>query len=184
MHKCLEVLVYEHRNILKIIDILKKHCTIIDYIGDVDKIFFNKIIEFIRIYADKLHHMKEEDILFEEAYKLLDKSDHGMITKYFGEHNLWRHFIKEMEEWVFIGDKVKIIKNAKGYWDLLKIHTYNEDAILFPYLDRIMSLSLKDDIWDKFIQVDKKMYKEKIKHLYFLKYYSTKTKHFLYDFKK
>ena len=61
-----KILAEEHQNILKIIDALLKECDALKLGEEIDQDFFKKAIEFIRGYADRFHHAKEEDILFVE----------------------------------------------------------------------------------------------------------------------
>ena len=67
--KTSEILEKEHENILKLVEILKKEIKKISDGETPDKKFLEKSIDFIRNYADKIHHAKEEDILFREFNK-------------------------------------------------------------------------------------------------------------------
>ena len=64
-----KILSDEHRHILKVISALAKECDAIESGKDLDKDFFEKAVDFIRNYADKFHHSKEEDIFFVELNK-------------------------------------------------------------------------------------------------------------------
>ncbi|MEK6816956.1 MAG: hemerythrin domain-containing protein, partial [Nanoarchaeota archaeon] len=64
--KATEILSEEHRHILKVIDAIEEECKALEAGKSLDKKFFLDAIDFIRNYADKFHHAKEEDILFEE----------------------------------------------------------------------------------------------------------------------
>ena len=69
--KAIEILVKEHDSILKVIEITQ---TILNT-NDPAKVNLNhvdSIIDFIKNFADKYHHLKEEDVLFMEMEK------HGM----------------------------------------------------------------------------------------------------------
>ena len=59
----------EHKNILCVINRILKECGKIDSGGNIDEAFFQKAVSFIKNYADKFHHAKEEDILFMELNK-------------------------------------------------------------------------------------------------------------------
>ena len=64
-----EILMREHENILKVVEALDRECNLIKRGGGVDEEFFKKVIDFIKDYADKFHHAKEEEILFKEFNK-------------------------------------------------------------------------------------------------------------------
>lgn len=59
-----QILSAEHQNILKVVKAIVKECDVFESENNLDKAFFTKAIGFIKNYADKFHHAKEEDILF------------------------------------------------------------------------------------------------------------------------
>lgn len=62
-------LVWEHRLIERMIALMREQLPVIDETGAIDPALIDKAIDFIRIYADRCHHGKEEDILFRELTK-------------------------------------------------------------------------------------------------------------------
>jgi len=98
METALRILSDEHQNILKVIDALLKECDSLQSGKKIDKGFFNKTIEFVRGYADKFHHAKEEDILFVELSKDEIQMRCNPIQQMLHEHDLGRNFIKELEK--------------------------------------------------------------------------------------
>ncbi len=85
------------------------------------------------------------------------------------EHDLGRKFIKELKNGIKKDKKDKIIKNARGYAHLLQDHIFKEDKILYPMADKSLSQSVKNDILNKFKQVEMELDKDKNKYLLFLK---------------
>lgn len=66
-------LMKEHRVIERMLDVLDRALESIEDGGSVDPAFIDQAIDFIRTYADRCHHGKEEDILFRRlADKQLD----------------------------------------------------------------------------------------------------------------
>src|SRR3989339_54737 len=61
-----EILSKEHEYILKVVDALELEITQLKN-KNINATFFAKIIDFIRNYADKFHHEKEENKLIEGA---------------------------------------------------------------------------------------------------------------------
>jgi len=57
-------LMIEHRLIEKMLHITSKELALIKKNKKVNSIFIDTFVDFIRIYADRTHHGKEEDILF------------------------------------------------------------------------------------------------------------------------
>ncbi|MFO7971638.1 MAG: hypothetical protein R6U40_07790 [Desulfobacterales bacterium] len=62
-------LMIEHRLIERIIGIIKSTLSEIEKEETVDPVFVDTTVDFIRTYADRTHHGKEEDILFRELGK-------------------------------------------------------------------------------------------------------------------
>lgn len=143
----------EHKNILKVIETLSKECDRLGAGAEIDKDFFKKAVDFIKNYADKFHHAKEEDILFVE----LDKREGQMHCSPMGqmrhEHDLGRGFVKGLENALNSGNKEKIIENARSYAELLEDHIYKEDNILYPMADEVLDETAQKEMADKFAKI-------------------------------
>lgn len=163
METALNMLSDEHKNILNIAGAMQKECEKIEAGKNIDADFFKKAIAFIRNYADKFHHAKEEDILFKE----LNKSEMhcNPMQQMLYEHDMGRNFIKELESGVKENNRQKVIENAVGYAQLIQEHIFKEDSILYPMADESLSKKAKDAMLSKFNQINKKFAKENKKHL-------------------
>ncbi|MFZ7113656.1 MAG: hemerythrin domain-containing protein [Desulfatiglandales bacterium] len=62
-------LMIEHRRIERMIDVIGKALARIKVERQVDPAEIDVFVDFIRTYADRCHHGKEEDILFRELLK-------------------------------------------------------------------------------------------------------------------
>ena len=73
-------LMKEHRIIERMIALLAGHLENIRQTGQTDLAFIDTAVDFLRTYADRCHHGKEEDILFRELdrKKLADEHRHTM----------------------------------------------------------------------------------------------------------
>ena len=67
-------LMIEHRLIERMIEVMREELLLIEKEKKVDPEFIGMAVDFIRTYADRCHHGKEEDILFRDlgAKKLTD----------------------------------------------------------------------------------------------------------------
>ncbi|MBU1131309.1 hemerythrin domain-containing protein [Patescibacteria group bacterium] len=169
MKTALQILTHEHENILKIIDSLLKECDSLEKDGKINKDFFDEVIDFIKGYADKFHHAKEEDILFIELCKDEVQMHCNPTQQMLHEHDLGRNFVNGLEMGVNENNKEKVIENSRGYAHLLKDHIFKEDNILYPMADKSLSVSTKNDMLEKFEQVEQKLSKQKNKYLLFIK---------------
>ena len=149
-----KILSEEHQNILKVVAVLTKECNALESGKELNKDFFEKVIDFIRNYADKFHHAKEEDILFKE----LNKDDVQMhcnpIPQMLHEHDLGRNLVKGMEQALKENNKAKVIENARGYTQLLQEHIDKEDNILYPMADEALNQQTQKEILEKFKQAE------------------------------
>lgn len=144
----IEILEREHENILNFTNILEeKFINILDGREDIDLKFFEKAINFIRVYADSHHHKKEEDILFkymlEDLGPLADKLIRsGMLV----EHDLARFTTLELEKALkayeadpSTKNKLDIIGHGMAYVYLLRRHAEKENQVLYPFAEKNLS---------------------------------------------
>jgi hemerythrin-like domain-containing protein len=82
-------LMMEHRLIERMIDVMKEELLLIERERKVDPEFIEMAVDFVRTYADRCHHGKEEDILFRDLgfKKLTD--DHRRTMEELVEEHKW-----------------------------------------------------------------------------------------------
>jgi len=146
----IHLLIEEHKNIIKLTQIMKQECIEILEGKIVDTQRFREFIHFCREYADQHHHGKEEKILFRimmaelgaVAEKLIRS---GMLV----EHDLGRYHMNELEKaLVEYGRepssvaKLEVITNASEYASLLKRHIDKEDNVAFAFAGRSLPQEL------------------------------------------
>ena len=161
MKKLTTILSDEHKNILSVIDSVFKKCDKIEAGDEIDKDFFARAVDFIKNYADKFHHIKEEDILFVELSKDGVLEHCNPIGQMLHEHDLGRGFVKCLSEAVLKEDREEIIKNARGYGELLREHIFKEDNILYPMADEALKETAQKEIAEKFAKIPDLKFEEK-----------------------
>ncbi len=72
-------LMIEHRLIERMIRIMLAESQRMKASGEADAAFIDTAVDFIRTYADKFHHGKEEDILFRELAERKISTEHNRI---------------------------------------------------------------------------------------------------------
>jgi len=112
-------------------------------------------VDFIRSYADKFHHAKEEDILFKYFDENLD-----IIKAMHEDHETGRGHVKAIIEALERKDKKSVIEHLNGYKELLTEHIKKEDEILYPWMDREFSMQQVGELFAKFNEAEEKMDKE------------------------
>lgn len=161
MKKPTAVLSDEHKNISCVINRVLKECDGINSGNSLNEDFFIKAVDFIRNYADKFHHSKEEDILFAELNKDGVLEHCNPIGQMLHEHDLGRGFVKGLSEAVGKGDKAEAVKNARGYCELLQEHIFKEDNILYPMADEALKEGAQKEIAEKFAKITELKFEEK-----------------------
>lgn len=150
----IEVLLKEHDNILKFIEIVNRESIEIMNGKEVDVKKFREFIDFSRFYADKHHHGKEELILFKimvdelggAAEKLVK---HGMLV----EHDMGRLYVMSLEEALNEYEKnpsdeskIQIIANAVGYGNLLQRHIDKENNVVYTFAQKQLNEELLERV--------------------------------------
>ena len=156
-----EILIEEHRIIEKMLMIVDTLCDRLEKGENVESEHFRKAVDFIKNFADKCHHRKEEDVLFTMLVEKGMRKDAGPIGVMLDEHKMGRNFVKNLVEALDKyekGDKSakdQVIENARGYTQLLKQHILKEDRILYPMGDRILTSHDQRELLEDFERVEK-----------------------------
>jgi|TARA_Y100000034_G_C6880187_1_gene403210 hemerythrin-like domain-containing protein len=168
--KTSKMLSEEHENILKVVGALDKECDELTNGQEADENFILNVVDFIKNYADKFHHAKEEDILFKEFCKIAEKGavHCNPVDQMLYEHDEGRKFVKGIREGVKEKNKEKIIGNARGYIELLKEHIFKEDNILYPMADDVLDDGTQEQMLEKFREIGEERVEDKEKYLGFV----------------
>ena len=127
-------LVDEHVLIKRMLALIPTIADFVENSVTVDKDLILSCVDFIRGYADKFHHMKEEDIFF----KYVDEQSE-IIKIMYEDHDTGRNHVRNVVEGAENGNKAQIKEHLHGYRDLLTQHIKKEDEILYPWIERQMS---------------------------------------------
>lgn len=82
-------LMIEHRLIERMITVMKQELQLLEEGREVDTAFIVTAVDFIRTYADRCHHGKEEDILFRELREKDLSEEHKRIMNELIEEHQW-----------------------------------------------------------------------------------------------
>jgi len=147
----------EHEGVKLMLKILDKVC------GKPEEInteHFAKILEFLKVFVDKCHHGKEEDLLLPAMIEAGISKEDGIIKFTLLEHVEGRGYIKNMSE-AFDQFKssnrqasAKIVDNAKKYMALLIKHIEKEESILFPLADKVLSETKQSELEEQFEKLE------------------------------
>ena len=82
-------LMAEHRIIEKMLALMEKEIEKMKKFNKANPIFIDTAVDFIRMYADRTHHGKEEEILFRELEKKNLSPNHTKIMEELIEEHVW-----------------------------------------------------------------------------------------------
>ncbi|HBG06717.1 MAG: cation-binding protein [Geobacteraceae bacterium GWC2_58_44] len=142
----------EHQLILRMLALLEKNAALTAQGSFHDYRFYLDGVDFIRNYADRFHHAKEEDILFEALIENGMPRENSPVAAMLMEHDLGRAFVRGMEEAAKralngeAGQDQAIATSARGYLELLREHISKEDDILYPLAERVIPEEKRDAI--------------------------------------
>jgi hemerythrin-like domain-containing protein len=96
--KPIGILMREHRIIERMIALLGKEKDAMKVTGKTHIDFLATAVDFLRVYADKLHHGKEEDILFLRlSAKPLSIEHRRTISQLMDDHKTARSYIRALD---------------------------------------------------------------------------------------
>src|SRR5512141_2172260 len=129
-----QALVHEHQLIVRMLAVLEQRA---DQTGRGDYTnyrFYLDAADFIRNYADRFHHAKEEDVLFAALVANGMPQNNSPVAAMLMEHDHGRAFVKEMAEAAQsalqgeAGLDRQLAENALAYVALLREHIAKEDG--------------------------------------------------------
>lgn len=161
-------LMIEHRLIERMIQLMEKEILNIKQNDEVNVKFVDKAIDFLKTYADRCHHGKEEDILFRElAQKALSTEHKKIMDELLKEHVLGRGYVKNLVEGkeryqARSQEATKIVaEHLRRLVDLYPKHIEKEDKHFFIPAMNYLSNIEKEAMLKKFWEFDKQLIHEK-----------------------
>ncbi len=124
-------LVGEHAWIKRVITLLPAvNQTLAAGLDAAQKQRVSEIVDFIRNFADRFHHAKEEDLLF----KYFDEKSELLATMH-RDHETGRAHVRAVVAGVEQGDAAAVAEHLAAYGALLTEHIRKEDEILYPWMN-------------------------------------------------
>jgi hemerythrin-like domain-containing protein len=148
VNKAIDDLMHEHEAILSSLQILDAMVGRLGQKSPPSAEDLSGFIGFLKEFADKCHHGKEEGIL--------EKG--GPIGQMLAEHAEGRKLIKGMEAAISGAvDARAFTAAANGYATLLRAHIQKENTVLFPVGEKTLTAAQLDVIFDRFKEHEEKV---------------------------
>ena len=121
------------------------------------------VVEFMRTFADKCHHGKEEELLFPTlAHKGIPMQG-CPIGVLIAEHTHGRVLAKELAEAAEAypsgepAAKGAVVKSLRGIAALYPNHIWKEDYLLFPLTEKVLSIEEQQNLYRQFELVEERI---------------------------
>jgi len=161
-------LMWEHRLIERLMNALETQIHKIRSELTINRVFIDTAVDFIRTYADRTHHGKEEDILFRDLSKQPLTLEHKTIMdELVNEHTQARRITQNMveaKERFFHGDTKALGDIELHLVDLTTFyprHIEKEDKHFFFPCMEYLSPQAQDSMLKEFWEFDRRMIHEK-----------------------
>jgi len=151
----------EHEKILILLRILEGICARLEVRRDINPLYLGQVINFMKIFVDKFHHGKEEDLLFPAMRKAGVRREPGPIGELMIDHikgrSLARHMNLAAERYGKYdrAAPAQFVESAKSYISLLNEHIRKEDEIYFPMAEKALSERQKKELWESFEELER-----------------------------
>lgn len=156
-----EILVDEHRLIKKVLDWGEEEIARIEDGRRPDTEKLGRAVDFIRNFADRCHHAKEEGLLFKRLREKGMPGEGGPIAVMLHEHELGRAHVAAVAAALDgagrgePGALASLREHLAGYIALLRAHIDKEDHILYPMADRLLGAADQDALLADFARVER-----------------------------
>jgi hemerythrin-like domain-containing protein len=157
--KATQQLKNDHEGVKVMLNILEQVCRQLEADGTLNEEHFDGILEFLKVFVDKCHHGKEEDLLF-PALIAAGIPEDGPIAVMLEEHEMGRNYVKSVNDdyATYVGgDKSAsktISKIVLAYITLLRNHIEKENNVLFVMADRLLSEKKQDELYEGFERIE------------------------------
>jgi hemerythrin-like domain-containing protein len=155
-----EILMQEHRIIEQVLAALEGMARLAEQEHRLDAAHAQRAVSFIRGYADRFHHAKEEDLLFVEMEAAGFSRQGGPLAVMLHEHDVGRACVGRMAnaiERAGSGDQDALrafSDSATQFVAMLRGHIHKEDNILYPMADDVLSQASQDRLVADFARAE------------------------------
>lgn len=151
MSKAIDDLRLDHDALLSALKVLDRMSADIGSGSRPEKVDLADFVGFLKEFADKCHHGKEEGLLFPALLDAGLPERGGPVEVMLAEHAQGRDYIKEMETAIATGpDYLTFSHGAHAYSALLKSHIQKENDVLFPMAEETLEKPRMDELYGSF----------------------------------
>ena len=164
-------LMREHRLIEKMLSCFEGETRNMTKLNKVDPLFVDTAVDFIRTYADRTHHGKEEDILFRDLInKKLSREHTRIMEELVKEHQYAREMVGKLvdaKERYLKGENTsqEVIALLEELARFYPVHIEKEDKHFFYPCMEYFTKEEQDRMLQEFYEFDRNMIHEKYRNM-------------------
>jgi hemerythrin-like domain-containing protein len=165
-------LMIEHRLIEKMLELVKREIAGIHRTNEIDPVFIDNVVDFIRVYADRTHHGKEEEILFRDlVMKPMSDDEKRIMDELIHEHVMGRKMVGDLvdaKKRHLAGDSSAlhvIVEKLEFLVSFYPRHIEKEDKVFFPAMMKYFPEPAQERMLSEFREFDRTMIHEKYRNL-------------------
>jgi hemerythrin-like domain-containing protein len=124
---------HEHEVILQALVVLERAANLLAAGQPLSESTLADLVQFLRTFADRCHHGKEEEQLFPA---MRAKGAGSMLTVFIEEHEEGRGYLRTLASGAPLAERVAA---ARRYVGMLRDHIERENEVLFPLADGLFN---------------------------------------------
>jgi hemerythrin-like domain-containing protein len=126
------------------------------------------LLGFLKTFADRCHHRKEEAVLFPKLTELGIPLEGGPLGVLLHEHEEARLLLRSMEQALDEQHPWDFVFHVDRYAELLQNHMGKEDDILFPHAETVLNAEDDAALAQRFNEIEKELGQETHKRFHAL----------------
>jgi hemerythrin-like domain-containing protein len=158
----LEILKNEHGLIRQFLENLDEALKKLEIDQRPTREFFDKAIQFVKLFPEGYHHHKEELVMFVQVAQKHAGEFDGEIEALRHQHEVARNYISNLalalngyEEGAQVQTD-QVIENTAAYVALMRNHIHKEDHKFFPMVEEVLTPEETDALMAEFDKEAKK----------------------------
>lgn len=161
--KATEALKHDHEAVKLMMRIMETISARIRSGQKVQRQDLDNITDFLRVFVDRCHHAKEEQILFPVLEDAGIAKAGGPIGVMLAEHEQGREYARNISrnlinfEAADNSRAMELSNNMKTYIELLDEHILKENDVLFQMADKVLTEEVQKKLYDRFEELENKV---------------------------
>ena len=151
-----DLLTKEHKAIRRALDVLRTMIDQVEHGIPTDRHDVNALLLFLHYFGDACHQAKEESILFPALRSSEKFASSVEPDRFLGGHNEERGLIETAQLALFTDKQDEFIASARKVVGLLSEHVDEEERVLFPLAEQILTREQANEVEVRLQEADAK----------------------------